>query len=218
MFLQDGAVHLEQICDPEVSISGNRFNDGKVDSALVDFWAGTMDDSERDTTGAWWRLNGNGECTKIDAGFKITNGPAFDQRRLRAYLTDSANRTIYVAEFDGEKIEKKREFRRFTESYGYPDGMEVDREGCLWAAFWDGGCIRRFSPDGEELQVIELDIPRPTSISIVADKIYVTSARIGLEPAQIEAFPNSGGLFEIQLARPIGAAHISLFAGGSHTR
>ncbi len=212
LFLREDAVRLEQICDPEADIPGNRFNDGKVDAA-GGFWAGTMDDGERLVTGSWWRLSRDGECRQIDTDFHITNGPAFDSNRARVYLTDSAARTIFVAGFDGERIENKRVFRQFTDSDGYPDGMEVDREGCLWSAFWDGGVIRRFAPDGGHLQTIKVSAQRPTSISIVANTIYVTSARVGLEPHQLEECPDSGGLFEIRLSQDIGAEQYSSFVG-----
>ena len=60
--------------------------------------------------------------------------------------------------------------------------MTVDAEGCLWIAFWDGWCVRRFSPKGELLQTIEMPVARPTSCAFGGadlDRLYVTSASIG---------------------------------------
>ena len=31
---------------------------------------------------------------------------------------------------------------------GYPDGIVLDSDECLWVALWDGGCVRRYSPQG----------------------------------------------------------------------
>ena len=41
--------------------------------------------------------------------------------------------------------------------------MTVDAEGCLWIAFWDGWCVRRFSPAGECLATFDVPVQRPTS-------------------------------------------------------
>ena len=53
--LEDGIARLQLTTDPESDLPGNRFNDGKVDS-FGGFWAGTMDDMEKDANaGSWWR-------------------------------------------------------------------------------------------------------------------------------------------------------------------
>ena len=57
----------------------------------------------------------------------------------------------------------RRTFLTFDEGDGYPDGMTVDAEGCLWIAFWDGWCVRRYSPDAELLETIEVPVARPSS-------------------------------------------------------
>jgi len=76
--------------------------------------------------------------------------------------------------------------------------MTVDSEGCLWIAFWDGGCIRRFSPAGDWLETVEMPITRPTSCTfggVDLDRLYVTSARIDLDETALNMQPKAGGLF-----------------------
>ena len=76
--------------------------------------------------------------------------------------------------------------------------MTIDGEGCLWIAFWDGWSVRRYAPDGEWLETIRLPISRPTSCAfggIDYDKLYITSASIGLDQDARAMQPNAGGLF-----------------------
>ncbi len=203
--LDEGKVLLESLVDPEIDRPDNRFNDGKVDPA-GGFWAGTMDDNETSSSaGSWWRLAPDGGVDLLDQGFHVTNGPAFDESRERVYFTDSARRVIYAATSTGGAFREKKAFLTFGDGDGYPDGMDIDRNGDLWVAFWDGGAIRRFSPDGTRLEEIAIPAARPTSVALVGDRAYVTSARIGLGQDALAERPQSGGLFEIRLRRQISA-------------
>lgn len=204
--LDDGAARPSPLFDPESDRPGNRFNDGKADPS-GGFWSGTMDDSQRDAdAGAWWRLDAGGAVAKIDGGFHVTNGPAFDPARKRVYFTDSARRIVYVAQSDGRGAADRRAFLAFEERDGYPDGMDLDREGCLWIAFWDGAAVRRYSPEGDRIDEVKLPVPRPTSVALIEDRAFVTSARIGLSGEALAAAPLSGGLFELTLRKPVSAA------------
>lgn len=203
--IEKGATRAAPLANPEKDMPGNRFNDGKADPA-GGFWAGTMDDSEKSVTGSWWRLAPDGAVTKIDEGYHVTNGPAFDPARGRVFLTDSAKQTVFVAETDGAFIADKRVFLRFGEGDGYPDGMEIDAKGCLWIAFWDGWAVRRFSPEGELLLDAKLPVPRPTSLAFAGDKMFVTSASIGLDAGALNKAPLSGGLFCIPLSQKLECA------------
>lgn len=202
LFVDGGAVRGEPVMNPEADLPGNRFNDGKADPA-GGFWAGTMDDREEKASGAWWRLAPNGAATKLADGFMVTNGPAFDPDRGRVFLTDSAKQIIYVADTDGACLGSRTPFLKFGSGEGYPDGMEVDSEGCLWVAFWDGACVRRFSRNGEKIAEIALPVSRPTSLAITKAGLYVTSARIGLVAEALRAAPLSGGLFLIPLSQDL---------------
>lgn len=181
------------IADPERDRPGNRFNDGKL-APDGSFWAGTMDDSEREASGAWWRLGPDGGVTKLDEGYRVTNGPAFDAVRGRVYLTDSARQTVFAAELmdGGAGFSGKRVFAQFGAGDGYPDGMTVDAEGGLWIAFWDGACLRRLNPAGEIIQTVPMPVRRPTSLAFAGDTIYVTSAS-----ADLKAKLGSGGLYRL---------------------
>jgi sugar lactone lactonase YvrE len=189
------------IANPEAALPGNRFNDGKTD-AQGRFWSGTMDNAEKATTGSLYKLDPDLRWTKMDSGYHVTNGPAFDPQRGRMYHTDSAPRTIYAFDVSGSgDLGGKRVFLQFGEADGHPDGMTVDSRGDLWVCFWDGWCLRRISPEGEVLDRIAMPVQRPTSCAFGGpdlDRLYVTSARKGLDAESLAMQPCAGGLFLVE--------------------
>lgn len=210
----DGEPRFTPLFDPEADLVDNRFNDGKVDRSGR-FWAGSMDDSERASIGSLYRLDSDRSCIKLDEGYAVTNGPAFSAAGDIMYHTDSARRKIYrFALGAGGSLGERTTFLHFTGAEGYPDGMTVDAEGCLWVAFWDGWAVRRFSATGELLETIETPVQRPTSVAFGGpslDRLYITSARIGLDQTALAVQPNAGGLFMFE-AGVVGIAELP-FAG-----
>ncbi len=200
----DGLVAISEdfsvspLAHPEVDQPHNRFNDGKVDRGGR-FWAGTMDRTERGATGSLYRLDPDLGCTRIDSGYTVTNGPAFSVDGRTMYHTDSGRQTIFAFDLDeAGNASNRRLFARFDPGDGYPDGMTVDAEDCLWVAFWDGWCLRRLSPKGELLAEVAMPVQRPTSCAFGGeglDQLFITSARRDLTPAELERQPRAGGLF-----------------------
>jgi sugar lactone lactonase YvrE len=192
------AEQFKLLFDPEEDRETNRFNDAKVDRQGRLF-AGTMDDEEKAATGAFYRIDKNLACTRIDDGFRVTNGPAFSPDGKIMYANDSARQVTYRYDLapDGTPL-NKLEFARYGEGEGYPDGMTVDAEGCLWIAFWDGWCLRRLSPKGERLSELRVPVQRPTSCAFGGssfERLFITSARIGLSEQELTSQPSAGGLF-----------------------
>ncbi len=192
---------FELLFDPEEDRPTNRFNDGKVDRHGR-FFAGSMDDEEQEASGAFYRIDKSLLCTRVDDGYRVTNGPAFSPDGRIMYANDSALQTTYVFDLasDGTPA-NRRVFARYGEGEGYPDGMTVDADGCLWIAFWDGWCVRRLSPEGERLAEFRVPVARPTSCAfggLMLDRLYVTSASIGLSDGERALQPNAGGLFMLE--------------------
>jgi sugar lactone lactonase YvrE len=195
-----GAKRFKIFADPEADKPGNRFNDGKLDRQGR-FWAGTMDDSERTDSGTLYRVDSDRGITAVDGQYRVTNGPAFSPDGRTMYHNDSARQVTYRFELDADGTPRGRKvFLQFGKGEGFPDGMTVDSEGCLWIAFWDGWCIRRYSSAGEWLETIRMPVQRPTSCTFGGrdlDRLYITSASIGLDEQAIEMQPNAGGLFMV---------------------
>ena len=190
-----------RLSDPEEDRPDNRFNDGKVDRHGR-FWAGTMDDTEQAAVGALYRLDPGHRWTKQDEGYGVTNGPAFSRAGDIMYHTDSARRRIYRFTLSPHGVLGPREvFAHFKGDEGFPDGMTVDAEGCLWVAFWDGWAVRRVGPDAALLDTIEVPVQRPTSIAFGGpnlDRMYITSARAGLDETALAVQPYAGALFMVE--------------------
>ena len=198
-----GSVDLETgrfeiVQDPEADLPDNRLNDGKVDRHGR-FWAGSMDDTEKAATGSLYRVDPDLRVTRIDEGYRVANGPAFSPAGDLMYHNDSGRRVTYVFDLDDDgNASNRRVLATYGADEGYPDGMTVDAEACLWIAFWDGWCVRRYSPEGQCMAKIEMPVARPTSCAFGGpdlDRLYITSANIGLDQAARSAQPQAGGLF-----------------------
>ena len=197
----DADFGLHPLGNPEPDLPGNRFNDGKLDRQGR-LWAGTMDRTEQADSGSLYRLDTDLSWTRVDTGYRVTNGPAFSRDGRTLFHTDSARQTVYAFDLapDGAAT-SRRVHLQFGPGDGYPDGMTVDAEDCLWIAFWDSWCIRRFAPTGERLAEIALPVQRPTSCAFGGtnlDQLYITSASRDLAAAERAGQPQAGGLFLIE--------------------
>ena len=196
------ADRFDAFANPEADLPDNRFNDGKVDRRGR-FWAGTMDNREREASGSLYRLDPDMTLAAIDKGYRVTNGPAFSPDGSRMYENDSALQVTYVFDVDqGGNVSNRRLFARYGRGDGYPDGMTVDADGCLWIAFWDGWCVRRFTPEGKLLATIEMPVQRPTSCAFGGaglDTLFITSASRDLEGTELARQPLAGGLFAVDV-------------------
>ncbi|HTH28048.1 MAG TPA: SMP-30/gluconolactonase/LRE family protein [Sphingobium sp.] len=208
------AERYDFIGDPEADRPGNRFNDGKVDRQGC-FWAGTMDDAEQAASGALYRLDAGLNWERFDEGYGVTNGPAFSADGAFLYHSDSVKREVYRFPVGASgRLGARAPFLRFGPEHGYPDGMTTDADGCLWIAFWDGACVRRFAPDGTPLARIDLPVPRPTSCAFggeALDQLFITSAWTGLGEGELAAWPLSGALFAVEPG--VRGSEQPLFAG-----
>ncbi len=189
------------IVDPEPDRPGNRFNDGKVDPQGR-FWAGSMDDEERQGTGHLYRLDPDLSVGRFEIGFVVTNGIDWSIDGRTLYFTDTFQRRIYAYAFDGERgaLGERRVFAEVPVDCGYPDGLTVDAEDHVWGAQWGGGCLTRYRPDGSIERVLKFPAPLTTSCCFGGpqlETLYVTTASINLDEAARRAAPLSGGLFAV---------------------
>ncbi len=189
---------LENLMQIEPHIPSNRFNDGKVDHKGR-YWVGTMDHDELSPTGSLYRLDSIGSYAPMDNHYVITNGPAFSTDYKTLYHTDTVNRIIYKFDLleDG-CLRNKRPFIKVPHHLGYPDGMTIDCENCLWVCFFGGWNISRFSPQGKILVSIPLPVANVTSCTFGGeqlDTLFITTASKGLQEADMMAQPLAGSLF-----------------------
>jgi sugar lactone lactonase YvrE len=81
-----------------------------------------------------------------------------------------------------------------------PDGLTLDEEGGMWVAWWGGGVVKRYDPDGSLLLSVPLPAQRPTSCAFGGPDrrtLFVTTARAGLDDAAQVRQPDSGRVFTI---------------------
>jgi sugar lactone lactonase YvrE len=188
------------ICDPEKGIATNRFNDGKCDPAGR-FWAGTMAVSEAPGCGSLYCLGTTLGVSSRVTGVSVSNGLAWSHDAKTMYYVDSPERCVVAYDFDVATgaIDRPRTVYDVPEGWGFPDGMALDADGCLWVALWDGFRVLRIDPAGRRMvDWIEMPVARPTSCAFggaALDELYITSASINLTAEQRAAQPHAGGVF-----------------------
>jgi D-xylonolactonase len=210
--LDDGLHHFDPesgefapLARVEADRPDNRLNDGVVDPSGR-LWFGTMDDSERKRSGAFYRFErGTVHPTGLD-GIAITNGPALSPDGRILYHVDTLARTIRASEIGADgALGPARPFAAIDPANGHPDGPTIDAEGCLWVALYGGWEARRYSPAGELVGRVAFPCANITKIAFGGEDLrtlYATSARHLLKPDEAESQKQAGDLFALRVEIP----------------
>ncbi|MFF9026803.1 SMP-30/gluconolactonase/LRE family protein [Streptomyces iakyrus] len=176
-------------------VPGRRANDAAIapDGAL---WAGTMRYDEAPGGGTLSRVTGEGTVEVVLDDVAVSNGTGWSPDGRLMYYIDSPTRRVDVFDHADGRISGRRTLAEIEESAGFPDGLTVDAEGCVWVALWQGSAVRRYTPGGELDRVIELPVPLVTACAFGGPDLtdlYITTARTG--PAEPPAL--AGSLFVV---------------------
>lgn len=183
---------------------GTRMNDAACDPAGR-FYAGTMAFDQRPGAGTLYRLDLDGTVSTVLDGLTVSNGLGWSPDGRTVYLADSGPGLVHAYAYDvgTGAFTDGRVLLRFDPDHGVADGLTVDDEGCLWTALWGGGQVRRWSPEGELLAVVEVPgVTRTSSCAFAGparDLLVVSTSAEGLDDAARAAQPDAGRLFT---ARP----------------
>lgn len=194
-----------RIVEVEPDKPDNRLNDGTVDPSGR-LWFGTMDNREKDKTGAFYRFqNGTVVRTGLE-GIAITNGPCVSPDGRILYFVDTLGGSIEAADIaeDGT-LGDARPFVHIDPKEGHPDGPTIDSEGCVWISLYAGWEARRYSPQGELVDRVRFPVGNITKIAFGGEDlrtVYATTARQLLRPDQIAKQPQAGDLFEFRVEVP----------------
>ncbi len=195
VYLWDGG-EIKNVVDELARERDSRFNDVIADPQGRVF-CGTM--SSDSHAGRLYRLDTDGTIHVVLEDVGTSNGMGFTPDGRGFYHTDTRRHSIFLYDYDrttGE-ISNRRVFVTVKEE-GRPDGMTVDREGYVWSALWEGGCIVRYSPNGQEQEKIRLPANKVTSLSFGGtdyDHLYITTA--GGENRTAEG-KGAGALFHLK--------------------
>ena len=177
-----------------------RLNDVGVDDENR-LWFGSMhNEDESLNVGELFSFSQKEGLRRHDKNYKVTNGPLISQNYL--YHNDSVERIIYRYEIDKGILKNKSIFKKFAFNEGKPDGMCFDEDGNILVAMWGSGKINRINQKGEIIQSFKLPVPFVTNVCFGGknlDRLFVTSANIGMSEKELKKYPKSGSLFEIKI-------------------
>jgi sugar lactone lactonase YvrE len=179
-----------------------RLNDACADCNGV-VWAGSLNcDDETSSDGELFRYSADDRLIAVDTDYCVANGPAISPDNRLFLHTDSGRRIIYAFDFDAtySALQNKRIWRSFDVAEGSPDGMCFDAAGNLWVAHWGAGLVSQFAPTGALLQRVRLPVSNVTNLAFGGphlDRLFVTTASVGLDAETLSQERLAGGIFEI---------------------
>lgn len=172
------------------------YNDGTITKNKL--WIGLSHIKETKNLGYFGYLQNN-KFNKLDQGFKVSNGPAVDEKQNKLYFSNSLNSSIYQYNL---KTLKKKLIYKLKKNQGFPDGIALDNKNGIWVAHWAGGQISRINLKTKEIDVtIKIPALNVTSVTFVGKKlnhIFVTSAKIETSKTQMQTYKYSGSSFIIK--------------------
>ena len=201
-FFEPSSGVLHVIAQPESHLPENRFNDGRCDRAGR-FWAGTMSDAKRESTGSLYRLSADHSCTHIRGDVIVPNSIAWSPDNKTMYFADTYRQVIRAFDFDlaSGEVSNERVFADTTGHPGRPDGSCVDADGGLWNAEYGGWRLVRYTPAGRIDREIPMPVANPTCCCFGGpdlDTLYVTTATQRLTPEELSKQPLAGSVLAVR--------------------
>jgi sugar lactone lactonase YvrE len=195
-----GDAGTSRIVAVEADDTSVRMNDAKCDPRGR-LWAGTMAYDYAPGRSTLYRFDPSGP-TPVAPGCTIANGTGWSPDGTTMYFIDTTTQRIDVFDYDVATgaAGGRRPWVTIEDGAGRPDGMTVDADGCVWVALWGGSAVRRYSPDGVQLDVVDLPVTQVASACFggasLAD-LYVTTAAHLLGPADLADQPLAGATFVV---------------------
>jgi sugar lactone lactonase YvrE len=178
---------------------GQRFNDGACDPAGR-FLAGTTTGAAGTSDAVLWSMGVDYSPRVLLDAVTESNGLGWSPDGLTFYYVDSGEQAVRRYGYDtgsGDLGARLGDLATIEDADGVPDGLVVDCDGGIWLALWQGGSIRRYSPDGEVVATYSLPVDRPTCPALAGpdlDLLVVTTGWEGMAEGQRVASPLSGHL------------------------
>ena len=179
-------------------LPGCRFNDMTVAPDGV-LWVGAMHRGILATRGAIYRAASiASKPERVAEGLGVPNGMAISIDGNRLFVIDTLSRTLLSYPIEDASLGEPVIVTDFLDLPGKPDGMALAPNGVFHVAMWGGGCVAHIAPDGATLGSTSVPAPHVSSVCDLGDgRLFVTTSRMRLSPDRLEAFPQSGGAFEI---------------------
>ena len=172
------------------------YNDGTISKNKL--WIGLSHIKESKNLGYFGYLQ-NKNFVTIDKGFKVSNGPAIDEKKGYLYFSDSSKSSIYQYNL---KNLKKKTLIKFKKNQGFPDGITLDNKNGLWVAHWAGGQVSRVNLNSKKIDFnIKLPALNVTSVTFVGKKLnhlFITTAKIETSKNHLKNYKYSGSSFIIK--------------------
>lgn len=105
--------------------------------------------------GQIWRVDTNGDVTRLEADMGTTNGIEVSPDERTLYVNETVQRNIWAYDLSSDgAISNKRRLIQFPD-FGM-DGMRCDSEGNLYVTRHGKGTVAKVSPEGEVILEVEL--------------------------------------------------------------
>lgn len=174
----------------------SRINDGcAAPDGSLHF--GTLDKSGADAAGRFWRLSSSGLAPIGDLACITTNGPAFSPDGRTVYCVDTRGRQVRTAAVRDGMWAVTRQFVRFPEGAGNPDGLAIDSDEGLWVGHWGGGRVTRFNRAGQPCFVVRLPVANVTKCCFGGPDFTTLFITTACSPAA--AHPAEGHVFSVEV-------------------
>jgi sugar lactone lactonase YvrE len=185
---------------------GVLMNDGACDPAGR-FLAGTMTRDVEPGRAALYRYDPPDAAVTVLEELSVSNGMAWDAAGTTLSHVDTPRRRVDRLVYDPATgtVTGRRPPIDLSGYAGLPDGVAIDAEDCLWVAFWRGGAVRRFTPEGRRLEEVLVPVARTTSCCLGGPDLrdlYVTTARRSVREVPADVEDLAGAVFRARVDVP----------------